>query len=70
LSQKKGEKVYRIRLVYEEVQVLRLALTEYLAACRLYAGRNDHYKIASRLYARLAHLKPGIPKGIRIYKKS
>jgi len=70
LGQKKGKKYYRIRLSDEEALALRQAISGYLYLISADYIPVSTHKLLNRLYARLTHLKPGPPKGIRIYKKS
>jgi len=70
LGRKEGIKYYRIRISDEEALALRQAISYYLSFCHAARHNKPHYKLLSQIYARLAHLKSGPPKGIRIYKKS
>jgi len=70
LGRKKVIKYYRIRISDEEALILRRAISGYRSQLTEWDITSEDLKLLDRLYARLTHLKPGPPKGIRIYKKS
>jgi len=70
MPRNKGIKYYRIRISDEEALLLRQAINAFLNYYIEHWAKPEAKEILSRIYARLTHLKPGPPKGIRIYKKS